>query len=268
MKKIFICLLVLTMFLTGCSQFYENETESNDSDSVSIEEADNNYDSRGVSDTSDYNISDCEAPGWFRNLSDFYKFATSGSRNPEDYVDSYTSENIYWYRSIDSDALLKIEDLFSDPDIANEVEEVWILYRNNCYSYELKSGVSIDVDYTPLHTETMADIVRVGDPEFVQEDNQTKFSIASQDGKIYFKEVNGITVYRQMKNSFNENHFKFDALIDGHKITIYASWTAEYSSQEQFLNDPGSRFVGAFLNDSELPDAIEILKACIDKKQK
>lgn len=265
MKKIFICLLVLTMFLTGCSQFHENETESNDSDSVSIEEADNNYDSRGVSDTSDYNISDCEAPGWFRNLSDFYKFATSGSRNPEDYVDSYTSENIYWYRSIDSDALLKIEDLFSDPDIANEVEEVWILYRNNCYSYELKSGVSISVSYNLQGHSigTLADTVNDGEFRYVQDNDQNKFSL-SQDDTIYVKEVNGVTINRLLKYSFNQNWFTFSALIDGYTITLNQT----YRSQEQLPNDLPNQLVKSALTDSELPAVIDTLKSWVNKKQK
>ncbi len=266
MKKIFVCLLLLVVLLTGCSQYHNEKAAAIDSNSN--EETGNHYANNGTNVTSDY-IYDCEAPGVFANLNDFYKFATSGSRNPEDYIDSYTRENIEWYASVDSNALLKIEDLFNDADIANEVETVYINYINNDYTYLLKSGITVNVKYAPggATIGTMTDVAR-GDEAFVREDSKTEFSISSKDDKIYVKEVNGITINRQMQKSLHVNYFSFTTLIDGYKISIETYWADKYSSQDQLLNDPTNQFVKSFLTDSELPEAIGVFKSCIERNKK
>ncbi len=263
MKKIFICLLAVAAFLTGCSQIREDKTESGGSDSTNI---------LGISDVSDSanHIEDCEAPGRFTNVNDFYKFAISGSRNPEDYTGRYTAKYIGWYSRVDSKALLKIEDLFDDADITDNVETILIDYADNnyChYSYVLKSDLIITVEYWTegMTIETMTDVLREEGETFVLEDDQTQFSIASQDDRIYVKEINGITIYRQMVKEYEGgNYFAFTTLIDGYKISIMTYWFTEYSSQDQMLNDPTNQFAKAFLTDSELPNAIGTLKSCID----
>ena len=296
MRKIFICLLVLVVFLTGCSQIHEGKTESetpapakeddsnhggNDVNSDSnyihkteletpapTKEDDSNHGGDDVNSDSNY-IYECEAPGVFSYLNDFYKFATSGSRNPKDYVDSYTSENIQWYASVDSHALLKIEDMFDDTDIIDDVEKIVINYEANNYTYVLKSGVTVNVTYAPksMAIGTMTDIVCGDKTEFVQDVDNNRFSIASTDGKIYVMEVNGITINRQMKKSLNVNYFSFTTLIDEYQISVETYWADKYSSQDQLLNDPTNQFVKLFLTDSDLSVAVSTLKSCIKSKK-
>ena len=265
MKKILICLFVLVIFLTGCSQIHEEKTESETLAPTKETDSDREYD---VNSGSNY-IYDCEAPGVFADLSDFYKFATSGSRNPKDYVDSYTSENIQWYASVDSYALLKIEDLFNDTDIKDNVEKVVINYEANNYTYVLTSGVTVNVIYAPksMVIGTITDIVRGDKTEFVQDDDKNRFSIASTDGKIYVKEVNGITINRQMKKSLDVNYFSFTTLIDEYQVSVETYWADKYSSQNQLLNDPTNQFVTLFLSDSELSVAVNTLKTCVESKK-
>ncbi len=104
MKRFLICFLLLALLLSGCSR---HNGDGNDAGT------DNNKELG----TSSVYIYECEAPGVFANLTDFYKFASSGSRDPDKYIDSYTAENISWYASVEPAALLKIEDLFNDEKI-------------------------------------------------------------------------------------------------------------------------------------------------------
>ena len=280
---LFILIATLCVGLMSCDfvndilgNFTSNQEDSNESVDSNNEtsepsESTNNSSNNSSNDTNepdDY-IYSCEAPGYFSNLSDFYKFATSGSRNPEDYAGSYTSENIDWYPNIDANALLKIEDLFNDTDIKDNVEKVFINYEANNYTYVLTSGVTVNVIYAPksMVIGTITDIVRGDKTEFVQDDDKNRFSIASTDGKIYVKEVNGTTINRQMKKSLDVYYFSFTTLIDEYQVSVETYWADKYNSQDQLLNDPTNQFVKSFLNDSELPNAIDTLKSCIDKNK-
>lgn len=253
------------MFLTGCLQSAKNTEESNGMDNM----VDSTGSENGENSNSEY-IYDCEAPGYFSNLGDFYMFALTGSRDPSSYMDSYTAENVEWYANIDSDALLKIEDLFHDKRITEDVEQILIPYKSNCYQYELKSGIIINIEYDPQRFTSFTDMTEiVGDStvKYVTEDSTNKFSLNAERETVYVKKVDGITINRQMLSSVQFDYYCFATIIDGYKIRIITDWVDKYSSQNEMMADPKNECIKAFFTDSELSGAIKGLKSCIGTKK-
>ena len=240
MKKIIACLLVWVIFLTGCTK--ENEV-------------------------------DVKAWPVFDNLEDFYKFVTTDSRNPDDYIGSYAKKNISWFTNINPEAFLRLEDLFGYPLIVNKVKSCNInnMEKNekesNRYYYTL-DNVEITIEYNPKINQANGDRHKIWgsrtyrvegdeyDVQFVRENDTYKYSIDSPDFIVYFKEYKGVTVYR--------NSRKVMIVSDGFNIELYT-----LDPIKEFINNPDNSYFSIFFTgtDRDIQYAIAPIRKCIEEKR-
>ena len=260
MKNFILCFFVATIFLSGCSVPKSNNSDENIKKVTDEDSTNSQY------------IYDCEAPGYFSNLDDFYTFATTGSRDPSKYSDPYTAENVSWYPNIDSNALLKIEDLFDDEKFTEDIDEIFIPYLPNHYQYVSKGGIIVDIKYNTKHVSSHTDKVdsTVNDSvKYIEENDSNKFSLGAEKNVVYVKNINGVTVHRQVKKLGSEEIYRFTAIIDSYEINIETYWgKGGYSSHKELLEDEKNNCIYSFFIDTKLSGAIDRLKHCINSVNK
>lgn len=261
MKRYIVFFALIAVLLTSCAR-YDNQI--NETTFNSSEHNTKHTDNEETSNSD--NQGECEAPGYFSNLTDFYAFATTGSRDPSLYSDPYTSENIGWYHSVDSKALIKIEDMFGEA-FAQEVKEILIVDRDNHYSYILKNGIDISVEYNPQKFVSLENITEKSENEsvkYIEENDTDSFTLNAKDGNVYVKKINGVTVHRRTIKLPREGYvYCFDTVIDGYRITIDTFWPIPYDSQTN-LSEDQKNSIESFFTDDELLESVEMLKKCIE----
>ena len=265
MKIYIVFFALIAVLLTSCTKYDSqiNEIDFNSSEHqtkhTDIEETINSY-----------NQGECEAPGYFTNLTDFYMFATTGSRDPSLYTDPYTSENISWYHTVDSKALIRIEDMFGE-SFTQEVKEILIVDRDNCYSYILKNEIDISIEYNPqkfISLEEITEKLENESTKYIEENDTDNFTLNAKDGKVYVKKINGVTVHRRTTRLPTKGYvYCFDTVIDGYRITINTFWPIQYDSQTN-LSEDHKKCIESFFMDDELLESVETLKKCIEYSNK
>ena len=242
MKKNFVWLiLLLTFCITGCSTLGKDPNR----------------------------IEECDAPGVFDNLDDFYTFATTASRDPAMYSYDWTAQNISWYPNVDAEVFLKLEDMFPDEKIVENLYKIRILGLANYYEYEFNNGINVVVEYNQerFPTSTKKVLSQSEDTVYKNEDDAHRFSFTTDDKIVYVKPVNGVTAFRQRTG----NVCYFTTYIDGYRLSISARLgkliNPEYSSIEELMEDPQNHCFAAFFDDAELEEAVEMLKTCIANKK-
>ncbi len=247
MKKLLSLLLIvifIASFTLGCNEYSYITTTISDNQGTTL---------------LDSNIN-CEAPGYFRNLNDFYTFALTGSREPSLYTDEYTQRNVHWYPNVSSMALLKIEDLFDDKSFTSDIKDIFLPYESNNYQYVFNSGIIIDIEYDPKAYTSSSDLGK--DYTYITENNKNVFSSGFDKNIAYVTTMDGIKIYRSA-NEKNE-YYILTMFADGFKMEISTYWKSTYSSCEELLNDSKNQCIKKFFTD-ELSSAVSSIKANIDK---
>ena len=176
-KQLLLCLLSICLLLSGCGVPSQNPVQ----DII-------NADTDTTGTEMDDNLTSDSGGGIIYNLTDFYTFATTGSRKLEDYV---ATKRIAHVPNVESKALLRFENIFSNKNLLESIEEIGIP-RENCYYYNFRGGyVSIEykaerktndwVEEAKLYC-TIVDKI-----EAIQSDTAV-------DSDIYITEINGINV--------------------------------------------------------------------------
>ncbi|MBQ9773898.1 MAG: hypothetical protein IJW30_06750 [Clostridia bacterium] len=246
MKKTIICFILclsVCFLLVAC-----NTPQKEPPTTSSTKEADSLPDSTTSSNPI---VEDCEAPGYFSNLEDFYTYATTGSRNSEDYSDPWTAKNIWWYKKVDPVALLKLEDLIPEPSLWENLEQVLVWDFDNLYAYYFENGSFIKVRYDPIR---YSDAVPPVSTQAIQETASNSFQLNASGEAIYVKTVEGVTVERDRDE---DGVCDFRTWIGGFEIST--------SSYPYPYEQPYPSLIAFFEND-QLEENVARLKACVKAK--
>jgi hypothetical protein len=213
----------------------------------------------------------CEAYGYFSNLDDFYTFATTGSRDASQYTDPYTAREVHRYDGVDASALIKIDEILKDKLLIEELIEVQVTAKNE-YAYVFKSGMVVCIKhrgwFASMIDKAKADAIFIREEtKYVIESETDRFSVDAPIDSVYVKEIDGIHISRQKKESYKTEYFHFTTRIDSFEIRIAAYWADEYSSLEEWMNNPKNQSIMDFFDDERLPDAIANLKAAIESSK-
>ena len=178
-KQLLLCLLSICLLLSGCGVASQNPAQ----DATNAE-----TDTTGTE--MDDNLTSDSGGGNIYSLTDFYMFANTGSRKLEDYV---ATKRIAHVPNVESKALLRFENIFSNKDLVESIEKIHIP-RENLYYYGFTKGrgyVSIEykaerktndwVEEAKLYC-TIVDKI-----EAIQSDTAV-------DSDIYITEIDGIKV--------------------------------------------------------------------------
>ncbi len=274
MKKIIITVLALIMLIVSVSCSSKNgslstvstenkdaDTYLNESQSYETEEKKNSDSGGEIGDT---------APGYFSNLTDFYKFATTGSRKSSDYSDEYTSRNIGWYPNVSPTALIKFESLLEDEQAADRLEKIHILHTDNKYEYEFKDGsyIRIEQGVNAKSVKELSEYISVNRPleKCIIENSETKYTTEVSETTTFIKETDGVVVQRMVEKSKYMGFVDFSTIIDGFQITVCANWGSEYNSFDDYLKDPDNQYIAAFYDDAQLSDVVAHLKEVISNR--
>jgi hypothetical protein len=213
----------------------------------------------------------CEAFGYFSNLDDFYTFATTGSRDASQYTDPYTAREVHRYDGVDASALIKIDEILKDKLLIEELIEVQVTAKNE-YAYVFKSGMVVRIKhrgwFASMIDKAKADAIFIREEtKYVIESETDRFSVDAPIDSVYVKEIDGIHISRQKKESYKTEYFHFTTRIDSFEIRIAAYWADGYSSLEEWMNNPKNQSIMDFFDDERLPDAIANLKAAIESSK-
>ena len=261
--KMICCASIISVIIFGgCKKSNQNDEEpyeeitTNHIQTHDVTKDVHNYGDMTPDDSTAVYVPDCEAPGYFSNLADFYTFALTGSRNPDRYSDTYTKKHVAWYASIEPEALIKIEDLFGDPALTADVSKILILYQSNRYSYVLHSGITIDIYYYEGQNMTNSWPLNNSYYTFLSENDSQSFLSATSQKNIYLKKIGDVTVGRQRRIE-PQKYYLFYAGVDEYEIQI-STYPSSYPSVYELLADPKNQRVAA-LFDPESSEGIVYL---------
>ncbi len=263
MKKITIVALMLALLIVNAGCIKENGSVSEETMNTGAYFDDLQS---SVTESND-EVSECEAPGYFSNLSDFYKFATTGSREASDYSDEYTAQNIEWYPNVAAASLIKLESFLANDRMADQLDKIHILYTNDKYEYVLKNRVSITIEYgvNAQTAEEISEALSVSRPSVscVIENSEKKFTPNVSGETVFLKETDGLLIQRESETSKYTGYVDFSTIFDGFKVSVRVNWKENYDSFDDFLKDPDNQYIASFYDDDQLSDAVAHIKEVI-----